>query len=173
MEVKESLEAKVVRLEVEIQQQVLLFTYCARIFFVPIYLPINKDIRIAKLEVLEGKVQQQEAQLIALKNGHPSRAVFVKNKPTEKKNTYYRTCLEMYEDDPSLVSGMYYIDPDGQDVGDGPIHVYCDMSISRRLISRSAKRSRNELLQLKLIIYLGSRIITSIVHDSPAENVLK
>ena len=33
MEVKESLEAKVVRLEVEIQQQVLLFTYCARIFF--------------------------------------------------------------------------------------------------------------------------------------------
>jgi hypothetical protein len=28
---------------------------------------------------------------------------------------------------PGLNSGMYWIDPDGQDVGDDPIEVHCDM----------------------------------------------
>jgi hypothetical protein len=29
---------------------------------------------------------------------------------------------------PSLQSGMHWIDPDGQGVGDNPIYVYCDMT---------------------------------------------
>jgi hypothetical protein len=29
---------------------------------------------------------------------------------------------------PSLQSGMQWIDPDGQGVGDDPIYVYCDMT---------------------------------------------
>ena len=44
------------------------------------------------------------------------------------KNAILRTCLEMREADPSLNSGMYWIDPDGQGVGDGAIYVYCDMT---------------------------------------------
>jgi hypothetical protein len=30
--------------------------------------------------------------------------------------------------DPSLPTDVYWIDPDGQDVGDDPIQVNCDMS---------------------------------------------
>ncbi|XP_032780852.2 uncharacterized protein LOC116919081 [Daphnia magna] len=39
-----------------------------------------------------------------------------------------RTCLEAHLIDPSLSSGKYWIDPDGQGVGDAPIYVYCDMT---------------------------------------------
>jgi hypothetical protein len=39
-----------------------------------------------------------------------------------------RTCSEIKSVNPDLDSGMYWIDPDGQDVGDDPIEVHCDMS---------------------------------------------
>ncbi|XP_057373146.1 uncharacterized protein LOC130694024 [Daphnia carinata] len=39
-----------------------------------------------------------------------------------------RTCRETRAADPFLGSGMYWIDPDGQAVGDDPIYVYCDMT---------------------------------------------
>ena len=39
-----------------------------------------------------------------------------------------RTCRQVRDGDPSLTSGMYWIDPDGQGIGDGPIYVYCDMA---------------------------------------------
>lgn len=39
-----------------------------------------------------------------------------------------RTCLEAHLIDPSISSGKYWIDPDGQGVGDAPIYVYCDMT---------------------------------------------
>jgi hypothetical protein len=35
---------------------------------------------------------------------------------------------------PSFASGMQWIDPDGQGIGDDPIYVYCDMSIVGKLI---------------------------------------
>ena len=38
-----------------------------------------------------------------------------------------RSCSEI-KSNPDLDSGMYWIDPDGQDVGDDPIEVHCDMS---------------------------------------------
>jgi hypothetical protein len=38
-----------------------------------------------------------------------------------------RTCREAHLADPSLPSAMYWIDPDGQAVGDAPIYVDCDM----------------------------------------------
>ena len=38
-----------------------------------------------------------------------------------------RTCRELRAADPSIPSGMHWIDPDGQGVGDDPIYVYCDM----------------------------------------------
>ena len=40
----------------------------------------------------------------------------------------YRTCRETHLADPSLTSGMYWIDPDGQGVGDDPIYVFCNMT---------------------------------------------
>jgi hypothetical protein len=39
-----------------------------------------------------------------------------------------RTCKEAQSGDPTLSSGMYWIDPDGQGIGDSPIYVYCDMA---------------------------------------------
>ena len=39
-----------------------------------------------------------------------------------------RTCRELHAADPSLPSGMQWIDPDGQGVGDGSIYVYCNMT---------------------------------------------
>ncbi len=42
-------------------------------------------------------------------------------------NEIPRTCHEVRLLDPSLSSDMYWIDPDGQNVGDAPIYVYCDM----------------------------------------------
>ena len=45
----------------------------------------------------------------------------------------YRTCRETRTADPSLSSGMYSVDPDGQGVGDDPIYVYCNMTSGNEL----------------------------------------
>lgn len=39
-----------------------------------------------------------------------------------------RSCLEIRSFNPSLPSGMYWIDPDGQEAGDAPIVAFCDMN---------------------------------------------
>lgn len=41
-------------------------------------------------------------------------------------NVGARTCHELMSSDPTLDSGMYYIDPDGWNAGDSPIYVYCN-----------------------------------------------
>ena len=49
----------------------------------------------------------------------------------ERKSKSYlmpRSCAEARSADPTLQSGNYYVDPDGTNVGDDPIYVYCDMS---------------------------------------------
>lgn len=47
------------------------------------------------------------------------------------KDAMFRTCSEARTADPSLTSGMYFIDPDGQSVGDPPINVFCDMTTGK------------------------------------------
>ncbi len=42
-----------------------------------------------------------------------------------------KTCLEARTADPTLDSGMFWIDPDGQGRGDDPIYVYCNMTTGR------------------------------------------
>lgn len=44
------------------------------------------------------------------------------------KSAIFRTCDESRSANPSLSSGMQWIDPDGQGIGDDPIYVYCDMT---------------------------------------------
>ena len=44
-----------------------------------------------------------------------------------------RSCAEAHSADPALQSGNYYVDPDGTNVGDDPIYVYCDMSTGTTL----------------------------------------
>ncbi len=51
-----------------------------------------------------------------------------KTNQAEVKSAMFRTCSEAHTVDPSLSSGMYWIDPDGEGVGDDPIYVSCDMT---------------------------------------------
>ena len=54
----------------------------------------------------------------------------IKNRPTEtiSKAIPLRTCLDIRSSDPSATSGYYYVDPDGQQSGDDPIIVFCNMT---------------------------------------------
>ena len=101
---------------------------------------------------LKGKVDRLEEELTIWKN----RVELVENKMTaEKGNQHqssdiiplqstpvttvgktaiYRTCRESRSADPSLSSGMYWIDPDGVGVGDDPIYVYCNMTTGKDYI---------------------------------------
>ena len=45
-----------------------------------------------------------------------------------KSVSFPRTCRELRASDPTVTSGMHWIDPDGQGIGDDPIYVYCDMT---------------------------------------------
>ncbi len=86
--------------------------------------------KVARLEELEIKVQHQETLLMNL--AHQQRVVpsstgsFQSGK--EGKSIIFRTCRETRIADPSLTSGMYWVDPDGLGIGDDPIYVYCDMT---------------------------------------------
>lgn len=68
-----------------------------------------------------------------------------------------KSCQEIRSFNPSLPSAMYWIDPDGQGVGDGPIAAHCDMSTGFRLICMEL------LIRLVTIAGIGT---TSIPHDT-------
>ena len=99
-----------------------------------------KDARLEALELkvtrLEETVQQQESLIIALRKEMPSASsdcvpinvALNDNQSVGKIALVPRTCREVHAAEPSLNSGMHWIDPDGQGVGDDPIYVYCDMA---------------------------------------------
>ena len=53
----------------------------------------------------------------------------------ENSYTMQRSCQETRSADPSLQSGNYYIDPDGINVGDAPINVFCNMSTGNYILN--------------------------------------
>nr|CAH0107071.1 unnamed protein product [Daphnia galeata] len=87
-------------------------------------------IKDSRLEALELKVQQHEEKVtqleLALINAKSS-PMKLNEISSTARNGIPRTCREAHLADPSLTSGMHWIDPDGQAVGDDPIYVYCDM----------------------------------------------
>jgi hypothetical protein len=93
---------------------------------------VQLEIKDARLEVLEQKVARLE---LALENERVvnSKSIFKYVDAVNairsggKSGSIHRTCREAHLADPSLTSGMTWIDPDGQGVGDNPIYVYCDM----------------------------------------------
>ncbi len=109
----------------------------------------EKDARLEALELkvqeqglkvirLEETVQHQEQLIFALQNQTPlkSSAEFISSslatandqQSAGRSSLFPRTCREARAIDPSLGSGMHWIDPDGQGTGDEPIYVYCDMN---------------------------------------------
>jgi hypothetical protein len=105
----------------------------------------NLKFQVTKLEdknvQLEFKIQEQEKLLNYLLRKTSNRPVPIADSLSVPNNLKIpvqstgssksgtpRTCKELRVIDPSLPSGMYSIDPDGQGVGENPIYVYCDMT---------------------------------------------
>ena len=98
-----------------------------------------KDARLQDLELkvqhLEFKLMEQDKERQTMYVVHPARQgskTILGKQVGELRNAIFRTCKELNQADPSLKSGMYWIDPDGQGVGDDPIYVECDMTAGER-----------------------------------------
>ncbi|EFX71096.1 hypothetical protein DAPPUDRAFT_327477 [Daphnia pulex] len=82
-----------------------------------------------KVTRLEAKVKNQES----FNEKQTNLKTSLSNRPHLEsqlagKSAIFRTCDESRSANPSLSSGMQWIDPDGQGIGDDPIYVYCDMT---------------------------------------------
>ena len=76
------------------------------------------------------EIQQHQTQIQELKS-QVHRLESLLSKPPVDFNypaAGARTCEELRISDKSLVSGLYWIDPDGLGTGDAPIHVFCNMT---------------------------------------------
>ena len=94
------------------------------------------ELKVQHLSELEERVQYLETVLKEQQNEHrisaelsavPGTANLIENQAAPR-SVIARTCRELHQADPSLNSGMYWIDPDGYGVGDDPIYVACDMA---------------------------------------------
>ena len=85
-----------------------------------------------KVTQLEAQLEQQESLLESLQSKektHLYNSAIANPSSTSKSASIARTCREARAADPALISGMYWIDPDGQGVGEDPIKVYSDMTL--------------------------------------------
>ena len=83
-------------------------------------------VKDARLEELELKVTRLEAIIDSQKEKEKIVSA-VDERSVGRSVSFPRTCRELRALDPTLTSGMHWIDPDGQGVGDDPIYVLCDM----------------------------------------------
>lgn len=97
-----------------------------------------------KVEFLETKIQEQDN---LLKNCQVATSDAIGSLRNVEENNLKKTvldpktCLEARTADPSLKSGMYFIDPDGQGRGDDPIYVYCNMTTGSTSILHDSEDS--------------------------------
>jgi hypothetical protein len=71
---------------------------------------------------------KEEIRQLKTKVSDSEKDLHNKGDVTSSKGGISRSCHEARLADPSLSTGVYWIDPDGQGVGDDPIQVNCDMS---------------------------------------------
>ncbi len=87
----------------------------------------------SKLNLLEAKVEQQslvneqENQTYSEDDGEKGGNDDIQDETSQQ----HRSCFELKTANPWLTSGMHWIDPDGENSGDPPIHVHCDMENGR------------------------------------------
>ena len=102
---------------------------------------LRQDLTL-KVTRLETKVQEQETIINFLLQANElpvsptgSKSIAANNRQnliqSSGKSGIPRTCRELRAANPSLASGMQWIDPDSQGIGDDPINVYCDMSTGK------------------------------------------
>ena len=84
------------------------------------------ELKVTRLEELEVKVTRLEKTIDSQKE----REICSGTRERLMGRSVPRTCRELRASDPdrTLTSGMHFIDPDGQGVGDDPIYVYCDLT---------------------------------------------
>ena len=131
-----TLEQRVKKLEKDYVSEIFFLLF--KLFY--IYKNSMKKKLEAKVRRLETNVTQlqtivneQESLLLALKNERQVGVQSEKQQPHQV--AIHRTCHEARAANPSLPSGLYWIDPDGQGIGDDPINVFCDMSSGEGLTS--------------------------------------
>ena len=95
--------------------------------------------KVARLETkvtrLEEKELQQELLIEKLKEEREIGSA-IEERSMGRSVSFPRTCRELRSSDPTLTSGMHWIDPDGQGIGDDPIYVYCNMATGKYIYSR-------------------------------------
>ena len=93
---------------------------------------------------LEEKIFSLEEKVMALENRlHIQELVLAKIARSDQKMTGKsqtpRTCQELYDESISLQSGYFTIDPDGDNIGDPAIYVYCNVSNGMMNLKNSNK----------------------------------
>lgn len=105
------------------------------------------------------QTKKQESRIAELE-----RSVASAVKPPNGRAYVARTCDDIRANDPTLSSGMYYVDPDGQGVGDAAIYVYCNMETGLIWILLIINWYGGNKKQY-IFRHLGS---TSVLHNSEA-----
>ncbi|EFX66774.1 neurexin IV [Daphnia pulex] len=91
---------------------------------------------------LEPGTQKEESNLQSLQQESlPYNIPILTRSPGKSGNP--RTCKEIHSNDPSSPSGMYWIDPDGQGVGDDSIYVHCDMTTGTTSVPHDSESPTN------------------------------
>ena len=96
-----------------------------------------KDARLEELELKMIRMEELELKVIRLEEIIDSQrekekiVSAVDERSVGRSVSFPRTCRELRAADPTLITGMHWIDPDGQGVGDDPIYVLCDMVTGR------------------------------------------
>lgn len=91
------------------------------------------------IKELQEKVARLEAQMESLTSYIRHEMDQTRLNQVERSAASPRSCHEIRSTNPSLASGMYWIDPDGQGIGDGPIYVYCDVKAGQFLMNKKSK----------------------------------
>ena len=98
---------------------------------------------VTQLNIL---IKQQQVLLATLSSERPVNhvsSVDNSNRHLHRQhNSIYRTCHEARVANSTLTSGVYWIDPDGQGIGDAPILVDCDMEKGIKLAKRFSVKKK-------------------------------
>lgn len=85
---------------------------------------VTKEYADSRDTITRNELQNQINSLVALVNQQRAELDVINRKVLGQDGT---TCKAILANNPSSTSGVYVIDPDGQDVGTDPFEAYCDM----------------------------------------------
>jgi hypothetical protein len=90
-----------------------------------------------RIDSLDDQLKESESKIIVLQD--KIQVLETLEHTREFNKNYFLTCDEIRAFDPSVSSGIYRIDPDGPNLGDDPISVYCDMAAGSTIISHDSE----------------------------------